>query len=209
MSFVQSPDGKGLTKRRNFLRFAGSCFGTSFQSTCNATAVMPTPVRCPEGPSKKNSMADAKERASGEEHQQFRKSHLGPSFHFISSHQLLNHHQTKHLSGAKSSAISVPATLTPNTRPINLTHPSTPSTPTTTMASPSNLSPYTFQRASTTATRSLVSDRVTELEIDLSHSSHYERAAAEAAKNGTMPSTTANSAAAVVDKSEGVQKLGI
>lgn len=62
--------------------------------------------------------------------------------------------------------------------------------------------PYTPPRASASATRALVSPSSTSEDSKTAETNHYERAAAEAAKSGAMPSTTASSAAAVV----GVQK---
>jgi len=56
--------------------------------------------------------------------------------------------------------------------------------------------PYTFQRPSTTATRSLIGDRsaghpASSKPLPHSHkSNNYERAAADAAKNGTVGGTS-------------------
>ena len=89
------------------------------------------------------------------------------------------------------------------------------------MASTTQSNPYTFQRASTMATRSLVSDtKPTETpsassnDID-PHSkptlqkmttNNYEQAAVTATRSGQIPATTAASAAAFVTDRPGVQR---
>lgn len=89
------------------------------------------------------------------------------------------------------------------------------------MASSANSDPYAFQRASTLATRSLVSDtKPTEMpsasspDLD-SHAkpnlqrkatNNYEEAAAEATRAGQMPATTAGSAAASIADRPGMQR---
>jgi len=86
-------------------------------------------------------------------------------------------------------------------------------------ATPSN--PYTFQRASTTATRSLLSN-TKPAEIPSSSSNdvrvhdqptlhrqptnHYEQAAAAATKADIIPATTANSAAVSVADGPGAKR---
>lgn len=81
------------------------------------------------------------------------------------------------------------------------------------MASTGNSNPYTFQRASTVATRSLISDtKPSEIPSTSSNdvkghaketlqsktTNHYEQAAAEAIKADHIPATTASSAAVSV-----------
>lgn len=89
------------------------------------------------------------------------------------------------------------------------------------MASTSNNNPYTFQRASTMATRSLISDtKPSEIASTSSNdvkghaketlqhetTTHYEQAAAEATKADRIPATTAASAAASLSDRPGAKR---
>ena len=89
------------------------------------------------------------------------------------------------------------------------------------MASTTNSNPYAFQRASTMATRSLVSDSnpketpsASSNDVDAHNkptlqrktTDNYEQAAAAATKAGHIPATTAGSAAASVTDRPGVQR---
>lgn len=91
----------------------------------------------------------------------------------------------------------------------------------TLMASAVNANPYTYQRPSTMATRSLVSDSPSTEAISGSSkdvdtqqkpslqrktTNHYEQAAASATKAGELPATTAGSAAANVTDRPGAQR---